>query len=157
MKTRSFTDTEFINAVAVSKSVRQVLILLNLKQAGGNYQTVRKLVKELNVDISHFTGQLWSKGKTLHPKRAIEDYISNKHPISSHHLRKRLIKEGFFDHVCSRCGMNTWMGMPIPIELHHLDGNHQNNHLQNISLLCPNCHAQTPYYRGKNIGAYPNP
>ena len=157
MKTRSFTDTEFINAVAASKSVRQVLRLLNLKPAGGNYQTVRTIVKELNVDISHFTGQLWSKGKTLSPKRSIDDYLSNQQPIQSNKLRLRLIREKVLDHVCSSCGLNIWMGKPIPIELDHIDGNTQNNHLQNLRLLCPNCHAQTSNYRGKNIGAYPNP
>jgi 5-methylcytosine-specific restriction endonuclease McrA len=82
--------------------------------------------------------------------RPIEDYLSNKYPIQSDRLRRRLINEGVLERRCSDCKLDTWMDQPIPLELDHIDGSHQNNTLDNLRLLCPNCHSLTPTFRGKN-------
>lgn len=62
--------------------------------------------------------------------------------------KKRLIAEG--GHRCEVCKLSEWMGQPIPLEADHIDGNHQNTSRSNFRLICPNCHAQTPTYKGKN-------
>lgn len=146
----SITDKTFIDAVSKSVSIRGLLIMLGLAPKGGNYKTVQKRIKNLELDTSHFTGQLWSKGKTLQPKRDINDYLTNIASISSHALRIRLIKEGIFEAKCYKCNNITWLDKPIALELDHIDGDHSNNSLSNLILLCPNCHAQTETYRGKN-------
>ena len=151
MSKRTFTNEQFIEAVKLSTSLRQILTQLNLKEAGGNYKTIKNLIIELNLDTSHHTGQLWSKGKTLQPKRNIEDYFNNTQKIQSHTFKLRLIKEGYKSHQCEICLLKEWNNLPIPIELDHIDGNHLNNNLSNLRILCPNCHAQTDTYRGKNI------
>jgi HNH endonuclease. len=56
-------------------------------------------------------------------------------------------------HRCEVCGITEWMGRPAPLELDHCDGNSLNNHLDNVRLICPNCHAQTATYKGKNMGS----
>ncbi len=71
-------------------------------------------------------------------------YQSNK-------LRLRLLEDGVKPHCCESCGLHTWQGAPIPLELDHIDGDKTNNELTNLRILCPNCHAQTVYYRGRNI------
>ena len=147
MRFNKYTKDELIEAVKVSKSIRQVLILLNVSPHGGNYRVINNYIKKLNLDTSHFTGQLWNKGRTTGPKRPISDYLSNKYSITSHKLRKRLISEGFFEHKCYHCNNSTWNNKLIPLELEHKDGNHHNNELDNLTLLCPNCHAQTSTYR----------
>jgi hypothetical protein len=53
---------------------------------------------------------------------------------------------------CEVCGITEWMGRPAPLELDHIDGDPTNNELSNLRLICPNCHAQTEYYKGKNMG-----
>lgn len=150
MNPRKWTEEQLIEAVKTSYSIRQVLSKLGLKEAGGNYRFVPKQIKKLNLDTSHFLGQGHNKGKNFGPKRPIEDYLSNKHSILSHKLKLRLIREGYFQHQCSSCLLESWLTKPIPLELDHIDGNHFNNNLTNIRLLCPNCHAQTSNYRGKN-------
>lgn len=132
-----------------SFSYAQCLNKMGLKLAGGNYSTLRKNIKKFNIDVSHFRLQGWNRGKTIGPKRPIEDYLSNKYSISSNTLKKKLISIGFFDHKCYECNNTEWNNQPIPIELHHIDGNNKNNNLSNLTILCPNCHAQTDNYAGR--------
>lgn len=151
MKT-SFTKEQLQVAIQTSNSIRGVLIKLNLAPAGGGYQTVKKYVKLFNLDTSHFKGMAWRKGFTFKPKRSLDEYLSNEFPIQSFKLKRRLLKENIFPHKCFNCEQEKWLSKPIPLELHHIDGNNQNNNLNNLQLMCPNCHALTDTYRGKNIG-----
>lgn len=127
--------------VKESRSYAQVLKKLGLKQTGGSYSHISKKIKQYDIDTSHFKGQSWSKGKKFPFKYPIEDYLNNKKFIPSDRLKKRLIKENYFEHKCYHCGMTEWLGQHIPIELHHKDHDHANNNLDNLEILCPNCHA----------------
>ena len=69
-------------------------------------------------------------------------------------LRKRLIKEGLRDPRCDGCGGTEWQGQPIPLQLDHINGDRRDNRLENLRLLCPNCHSQTETWCGKNRGRY---
>lgn len=71
-------------------------------------------------------------------------------PISDTTKRRILLE--FMPHQCQSCNASHWMGKPIPLEMHHKDGDYKNNKLQNILLICPNCHALTPTYKAKNKG-----
>lgn len=144
-----YTDDDLIKAVQSSTSIRQVLILLNLANQGGNYDTIHRKVKRLNLDTSHFVGQAHRKGKTC-IKTSTDTYLNNLQPIGSFRLKNRLIKEGYLIPVCQTCSLTTWLDQPIPLELDHIDGNSSNNNLDNLRLLCPNCHSFTDTYRGKN-------
>lgn len=150
MKFKKYTKEELIEAVANSASLRQSLDKLNVNPSGGNYQVIKKYINLLDLDTSHFSGQAHNKGKILGPKSSLEDIFSNKRKITTHRLRLRLIKEKVFESKCQKCNLTEWLQQPIPLELHHIDGNNQNNNLKNLQLLCPNCHALTPNYRGKN-------
>lgn len=145
-----YTIEELKTAVCKSQSVCQVLKLLNLKPAGGNYQTLKNRFRTLNIDTSHFIGKTFNRGKTW-VAFPIERYLSNEIPISSHKLKIRLIKEGKLQPICASCKLIEWLGEPIPLELDHKNGIHDDNIFSNLQLLCPNCHAKTPTYRGKNI------
>ena len=144
------SDAEFIEAVKTSNSIREALIKLNLKAAVGNYQCFHKRIKELNLSIDHFIDpKEWNKGKKFSPKKSLEEYL-NGAPIQSHKLKLRLISEGIKVLQCECCGITEWREKPTPLELDHINGINYDNRLENLRLLCPNCHAQTDTYRGKN-------
>lgn len=138
---KHYTDEQFIKAVSNNESIAGVLRELNLVPAGGNYATVNRKIAKFNLDTSHFTGQLWSKGKFL---KSYEEYKSKDS------LRNRLITD--FGRKCQMCGTETWLGKPINLEIHHVDGNNTNNRLENLELICPNCHSFTDNWRSSNIG-----
>lgn len=133
-----------------SRSIREVLKNLDIVPAGGNYQTIKNKITTYNIDTSHFCGQAWNKGKKIGPKRSLEEYLSNTKTIQSWKLKRRLLNDKIFDRKCYNCNKIQWLKQPIPLELHHIDGDNRNNNLTNITLLCPNCHALTDNYRGKN-------
>lgn len=145
-----FNNPDIYIIIKESTSIAQVLNKLSLKPAGGNYRTFNRFIKKHNIDTSHFTGQLWSKGQRLPPRRDIEEYLCEGIKITSHALKLRLIRENIFEHKCYICNLKEWMGKPIPIELDHINGNHDDNRLENLRIICPNCHAQTETYRAKN-------
>lgn len=147
----AYTEQQLIDAVNTSYSYRVVLEQLNIVPAGGNYTTVRNRIKKLNIDTSHFSGKAANKGKTFGPKRPLSDYLTNKQPIQSFKLKKRLLREKIFEYKCYNCQQTTWLNELIPLELHHKDGDNSNNQLENLELLYCNCHALTSTYRGKNI------
>lgn len=138
------------DVVKNSRSIREVLQNLDIVPAGGNYQTIKNKIASNNIDTSHFGGQAWNKGKKIGPKRSLEEYLSNTKTIQSWKLKRRLLNDKIFDRKCYNCNKIQWLNQPIPLELHHIDGDNQNNNLTNLTLLCPNCHALTDNYRGKN-------
>lgn len=72
--------------------------------------------------------------------------------VNTYHLRERLLKEGVKEYKCECCGRIEWLGEPIKLELHHVNGVKDDLRLCNLQILYPNCHAFTDNYRGKNIG-----
>jgi 5-methylcytosine-specific restriction endonuclease McrA len=99
-----------------------------------------------------YDGNMSGKGYTKHnaAKMSLVEYLTTSKNIQSNKIRIKLLEEGYKQHQCERCGLTEWLDQPIPLELHHIDGNKNNNTLENFQLLCPNCHAFTDSYRGKN-------
>lgn len=83
---------------------------------------------------------------------SLEEILVKNSKYQSNKIRIRLLKAGIKQHKCEQCLNSYWNGVLIPLELEHINGNNSDNRLENLKLLCPNCHAQTDSYRGKNIG-----
>ena len=148
------TDAEFRQAVARSLSMRQVLAQIGLVSAGGNYKTVQGRISRLGLDTSHFTGAAWNVGSRYRPLGRPFSWegilVENSLYTSTFRLRNRLVGYGLKQHLCEQCGLSEWRGQSIPLELHHINGVNNDHRLANLQLLCPNCHALTENYRGKN-------
>lgn len=146
------TEAEFIKAAQASLSIAGMCKYFGLRPCGGNYKIMHKAIQEFNLNISHFTGQGWNTGLKFKPfeGKPIENILVINSNYQSYKLKRRLIQEGFKENICERCKLSEWQGLPIPLELHHKNGNNRDNRLENIVLLCPNCHALTESYRGKN-------
>ena len=87
-------------------------------------------------------------------KFELKDILDGKHPqYPTSKLSKRLVKDGLKEYQCESCGISNWNGKLISLELNHKDGNNGNHSLDNLELLCPNCHSQTDTYRSKNLVA----
>lgn len=152
-RSKLWTDEEMINAVKSSFSIASVLSRLNLKIAGSNYRTVKRAVKRLKLDISHWTGQGHLRGKTHNwaPTRAFEDIlIEDSDYVSTFSLKHRLIKANLLSYECSVCHISSWQGKELALQLDHINGVNNDHRLENLRLLCPNCHSQTDTFAGKN-------
>lgn len=151
MRVKRYTDEQLAEAVRANPSMRAVLRQLGIVPAGGNYEIVKRRIRELGLDTSHFLGQAILRGKT-HPysTRPLEEVLVHCKLENTNRLKDRLLREGLKEHRCERCGTAEWLAQPVPLELHHKDGDRTNNTLPNIELLCPNCHALTDNYRGGN-------
>ena len=152
---RKWTDEELIEAVNSSLSYAEALRKLNLKPAGSNYDTLKRKIKEYNLNIDHMTGKVWNQGERYKPikeaKPLDEILIENSTWVNTNHLKKRLLKENLKEYKCECCGNSEWMGFPIALELHHINGIKDDLQIENLQILCTNCHAFTDNYRGKKL------
>jgi hypothetical protein len=150
---RSWTIDQLKKAVLESPSYRQVLSKLGLREAGGNYDQLKKYVKELNIDISHFKGKAWNKGlrgigKPIIP---LEKILVLSSSFQSFKLKNRLFKVGLKKPKCEQCGWaKTNLSGNSPLELDHINGDRHDNRINNLRILCPNCHSLQPTHREKN-------
>ena len=146
-------DKEDIVAAAKSSfSIAGMCKFLGLVPSGGNYRLMHNAIAEYNIDTSHFRGQWWNVGlkfKPSHPKQLSEILVKGS-TFQSYKLKKRLFKENLKEKRCECCGRTTWQGHEIPLEIHHKNGDNRGNRLENLAILCPNCHALTDSYRGRN-------
>lgn len=116
---------------------------------GGNtYRDVKEFAENNNIDLI-FNKNL-KQGENISKLPMSEILVEHCEYKNLTSLKKRLIKEGYIDNKCSVCGINEWLGYPISLQLHHINGKHDDNRLENLQLLCPNCHSITDNYAGKN-------
>ena len=154
-KWERFTRQEIEQFVKESCSYAQLAKKIgydNVEKNGNAYRTVHNMINELGLNTSHFKGQGWLKDQNFDNKKYIpfDEYIKGD-SVQTNKLRTKLLKEGLKEHKCECCQNTIWNEQPIPLEVHHEDGNKDNNDIDNLKLLCPNCHALTDNYRGKNI------
>lgn len=143
----NWNKDEIETAVKTSISYIEVLRKLKVNERGRNAETLKKKIKEYGISTTHFTGRarVYRNGK----ERSIQDYFTRNSTLQSSKVRIRLVKEGIVDYKCAICGLSMWRGKPIVLQLHHIDGDNHNNSLENLQLLCPNCHSQTDNYCGR--------
>ena len=139
-----------------SYSYAEVLRKAGRKQGGGTQATLRKKIEEYQIDISHFTGQRWQESPNQEPQQGREKYSLNEvfiknSPVTQKVLRGYIERHSIIEYKCQTCGCDGhWQNGKISLEVDHIDGDNSNNEINNLRYLCPNCHALTETYRGKN-------
>lgn len=143
-KWRNFTRQEIEQFVQESYSYAALADKLGYSNNAGSYlKSMQSMVKELRLDVSHFTRQGWNNNNFNY------DRFRNGVAIKSSQAIDALVF--IRGRRCENCDTEQWFGNPIPLEVHHIDGDSLNNEMDNLKLLCPNCHALTNNYRGRNI------
>lgn len=149
MKFNKIEKQFIIDSIKSSISFREICSKLNISFGGSSVKNIKQFIKENNLSSSHLVGKHHNKNKGRKNTKT-ESYLSGEQKITPHKLRIRLLKDGIFKSECSCCKNTEWLGNKIPLELHHKDGNKQNNSIENLLLLCPNCHYFTENYKSKN-------
>lgn len=153
VRNRSWSVKQLEEAAKISSSFRQILTKLGLREAGGNYEQLKKYVTEFKIDISHFRGKAWKKGLQIprEPVIPLSQILRTNSFFQSYKLKLRLFKEGLKKEACEECAWaNRSEDGRIPLELDHINGDRHDNRLENLRVLCPNCHSLKPTHRGKN-------
>lgn len=141
---------------ASSYSYAEVLRKAGRKQGGGTQATLKKKIEEFGIDISHFSGQGWNGHSnhqtTTREKYSIEEIFCKNSQVTQKVMRGYVERHQLLEYKCQNCGCDgQWQGGQIALEIDHIDGDNTNNELTNLRYLCPNCHALTETYRGRNI------
>lgn len=135
-----YTKEQLENAVKCSTTWADVCRKLGVKPMTGSQTHIKKRAIDFNVNFVHFVGSAYNKGRSFDKKDAFT-YCFNGSTINSHRLKEKLIRDGYKEKCCEKCKLREWQGQEIPLELHHVDGNHFNNEFINLMILCPNCHS----------------
>lgn len=121
------------------------------KQLLCKQETLNSYLEKMGIKYSGV--QERTKDKISNSYITAEKYIQKDY-VKSSILKEKLIREGIKEARCENCGLSKWLNVNIPLELHHVDGNHYNNNFANLKILCPNCHALQTSNAGANIGNY---
>jgi hypothetical protein len=148
-----YTKEKLEEAVKSSQSIAGVCRILNIRPCGGNYKTISYKIKHFEIDTSHFTGKGWNVGLKFKPckeRPLSEVLIEDSDYLTGNKLKKRLFKQGLKEEKCEICGITDWNGKKLVLEIDHINGKNLDHRIENIRILCPNCHSQTPTHKGKN-------
>jgi hypothetical protein len=131
-----------------------VIRQLGLSESGGAQQHIKKIISKFEIDTTHFLGQKTLAGNrnpnVAKVKLSADDILSFGR-ISTTKQLNRALKEKGIEYKCSVCNITEWLGKPITIQIHHIDGLKNNNLIDNLVYLCPNCHTQTDNWGSKKL------
>lgn len=145
------SPVRFAEMVKNAKSMSELLRGFGLENKGNNFLTCKKRIFEEKIDISHFLQRIESSvlSKTVSKETLLERMEAGER-ISRNWLKRKLIRFKILPYTCRKCKIDGyWQGERLSLQLEHKDGNPNNNRLQNLEFLCPNCHSQTPSFAGK--------
>lgn len=141
--------------VLMSKTYKECLLKLNIRAAGGNYKSLKKYIDLYNIDTSHFNSNIVRNDKlskfNKSRKFQLKEILIENSTYSRTSLKKRLYDENILERKCCLCGQDeNWNGMKISLILDHINGVHNDNRIENLRIVCPNCNAGLDTFAGRN-------
>lgn len=153
------SDDIFVSLVKSSKTMSELLRHFGMENKGGNYKTCKKRINELHIDTSHFLKRVESSNLN---RKITKDMLLQRLTINSNcnrgRLKLALIEYGILKYECARCKNNgMWNNEKLSLHLEHKNGISNDNRIENLEILCPNCHSQTATYAGKSFKKFRPP
>lgn len=151
-KIYELTDEQFVNLLKNSTTISEVLFKLGYTVKGNSwgYSQVKQRMTDLNLDFSIFKGKesiyKSTAVKAVTPEMVLKDNCKHTRSV----LRRCILKHNLLPYKCDICGVTEWNGKTLSLELDHINGKNNDNRLENLRFLCPNCHSQTSTYGSRN-------
>ena len=148
------TKEELEQIVSSSITFAEVMIKLGYtKNRGNSVNGLKKYLDSLNIDYSHFKGKAHGTSNTAIYK--LNEILIKDTPYTNMtSLKRRILNANLLEYKCAICGICEWQNKPLILQLDHINGDNKDNRLENLRLLCPNCHSQTETFCGKNKKHY---
>lgn len=151
-KIYELTDEQFVNLLKNSTTISEVLFKLGYTVKGNSwgFSQIKQRMIDLNLDFSIFKGKESiyknTAAKSITPEMVLKDNCKHTRSV----LRRCILKYNLLPYKCDICGVTEWNGKTLSLELDHINGKNNDNRLENLRFLCPNCHSQTSTYGSKN-------
>ena len=145
---KRLSDEDIIKAASSSYSATAAAALLGIR-----YSTYKKHAERLNVFKVNPGRKGLRRGEHEYVSKKIplKEILEGKHPqYQRRGLKRKLIEAGLKENKCEVCGIDSWNGNSLNMQLDHIDGNTYNHSIENLRTICPNCHSQTDTFCGKN-------
>jgi hypothetical protein len=147
---RCFDESQLRDAVANSRSCAEVLRKLGLRPAGGNHRTIKKYCALWGISTAHFDQDAIRREALYRPPIPLAEILVEGSTYHRGHLKRRLLAEGVKHPICELCGQGTtWRGRPLALILDHINGVPDDNRLENLRIVCPNCAATFDTHCGR--------
>lgn len=151
-KIYELTDEQFVELIKSSSNIAEVLFKLGYTVKGNSwgYSQIRQRMIDLNIHYTEFKGKSPMYEKNTLKKISSEKLLRKNCKHARHTLRNHVIQNDLLSYRCAICGITEWNGKTISLELDHINGINNDNRLENLRFLCPNCHSQTTTYGSRN-------
>lgn len=152
-KISSCSKEELLSMINDSNTINEVLRKIGVLGRGSNHKTFKKKCEKEGIDLSELRSRIteYYKQRPVVVAKSFDDVLVEDSSYSPGSIKRRLLKAGILKNICAECGLGTtWNKKQMTLIMDHINGVHTDNRLENLRMLCPNCHSQTNTYAGRN-------